>query len=58
MKSIKFEILFLVASWIIFIATKGNLYSSALLLCAGAYMAIQVVSKIKCGEGENKDARK
>lgn len=58
MKSIKFEILFLVASWVIFIATNGNLYSSVLLLCAGAYMAIQVLSRIKCREGKDKNARK
>ncbi len=58
MKSIKFEILFLVASWVIFIATNGNLYSSVLLLCAGAYMAIQVVSRIRRREERDKDARK
>ena len=52
MKSIKFRNLSLVSSWIIFFAAGKNLYSSILLMLAGAYAVMGVVYRIRKIYGE------
>lgn len=47
MKSKKFEIAFVVAAWIIFMASNQNVYSAILLMCAGMYMLVNVIARLK-----------
>ena len=46
MKSTKFNVLFVIAAWIIFIASGRNIYASVILMCAGAYMLVDVIGRL------------
>jgi hypothetical protein len=44
---LKFRQIFLIAAWIIFMAQKGSIFSSILLLASGMYTLIEVVPEIR-----------
>ena len=46
MKSTKFNVLFVIAAWIIFIASGRYIYASVILMCAGAYMFVDVIGRL------------
>ena len=52
MKKIKFYQMFLLFSWIVFIAFKGDIYSAILLMCASAYAICEILSKFKNKKGD------
>lgn len=46
MKSEKFSMLFLIAAWVIFIASKESVYAGALLMLSGTYALCEIIPKI------------
>lgn len=44
---IRFREMFLVAAWVIFIASKGNVTSSIIMMAAGLYELIYIVPKLR-----------
>lgn len=52
MKKIKFYQMFLLFSWIVFIASKRDIFSAILLMCASAYAICEILSKFKNKKGD------
>lgn len=44
---IRFREMFLMAAWVIFIASKGNVTSSIIMMAAGLYELLYVVPKLR-----------